>query len=70
MKEEINCVYDKEKVECKCPWNLETSTGSRNLFYSYCHCGKLTDIRCYKLKDKIYWTLRLWGIIKRPLKYN
>lgn len=62
--------YDKERAECKCPWNFDVSTGSRGLFYSYCsYCDKLTDIRANKLKQKFYWTLRLWGIIKRPINY-
>lgn len=63
-------VFDKARAECKCPWNFDCSTGSRGLFYSYCmYCDKLTDIHCNKLKDKIYWTLRLWGVTKRPLDY-
>lgn len=62
--------YDKVKAECKCHWNIEVSTEARGLFYSYCQtCDKITDIRGYGLKNKIYWTLRLLGIIKRPLNY-
>jgi len=63
--------YDKERAECECPWNLDISAGSRGLFYSYCnYCYKLTDIRGYKFRDKLKWTLRLWGITKRPMKYS
>ncbi len=63
--------YDRARVECKCEWVHEISSGShKKLHYSMCMvCNRLTDIRCYTLKAKLYWVLRMLGIVKRPSHY-